>query len=775
MEYIFELGKVPEWAMNKIGGKALSLDLMIRELRLNVPYGYVVTASAVEDGKIRDKAKEEIRLLESKLSSKDTYAVRSSALSEDGDNASFAGQYETVTDVAAEGILEATEFVAGSADTLRVRDYKNAMSDKEDGIAVVIQRFVKPEMAGVVFTSDPISGRDEYLVGNYVRGEGELLVSGNSNASEFRINAISGEYEGPPGMKPYASRLLKSVRAIRRHYGMPMDIEWAVSGKGIYILQARPITTMRGYDISTYDVNGSKAGYKLLTKTNVGEIFMKPVSPVTYSVLQKISDMIGLPEWLDNVSGQAYMNITVMMSVIVSFGKTKEQAFSMIKDLVGNIPEGLDIPVSPFDRKAFGAKIRKLLFPKNRSKLTKKQKLKMVAELADISGDLIAKIRKCSSEAELLIMWDKVLIPSLNDGLASVLAACGTAMVPLFTARSKISEVAGEEMAQRLISGSLGQLDSMKPMLLIEDIISGRISREDYIRECGHRCVNEMELMEPRPYEDPSFIDERIRQYEASGADLHEMQRKQSGLYEQALAEFKKQYPKKAGWIDKQMESFVRANQFREEIRSKGVWIFCVYREFLLKTGSVMGIGDDVFMLTYEEVITCLKGDKSALGLIPARRANYMRYLEYPAFPALILGRFDPDKWLSGDSKRYDFYCEDMSDIGTDADVKGFAGASGQVRAKVRVISDISRIDEIEKGEVLVTVATNVGWTPIFPKVAAIVTDIGAPLSHAAIVAREFGIPAVVGCGNATTVLKTGDVVTVDGSKGVVRIERQGL
>ena len=105
----------------------------------------------------------------------------------------------------------------------------------------------------------------------------------------------------------------------------------------------------------------------------------------------------------------------------------------------------------------------------------------------------------------------------------------------------------------------------------------------------------------------------------------------------------------------------------------------------------------------------------------------------------------------------------------TDFDVKGFAGASGRVTARVRVVKDVSSIDEIQKGEILVTLATNVGWTPVFPKVAAIVTDIGAPLSHAAIVAREFGIPAVVGCGNATTVLKTGDLVTVDGGSGTVR------
>ena len=110
--------------------------------------------------------------------------------------------------------------------------------------------------------------------------------------------------------------------------------------------------------------------------------------------------------------------------------------------------------------------------------------------------------------------------------------------------------------------------------------------------------------------------------------------------------------------------------------------------------------------------------------------------------------------------------------VAADSDIKGFPGAAGKVTGTVRVISDISHLDEVKKGDILVTGATNIGWTLVFPKVSAIITDIGAPLSHAAIVAREFGIPAVVGCRNATTVLKTGDIVTVDGGLGTVTIEK---
>ena len=104
------------------------------------------------------------------------------------------------------------------------------------------------------------------------------------------------------------------------------------------------------------------------------------------------------------------------------------------------------------------------------------------------------------------------------------------------------------------------------------------------------------------------------------------------------------------------------------------------------------------------------------------------------------------------------------------ADVRGFPGSAGVVTGPVRVLADVADGGQLQAGEVLVTTVTNVGWTPLFPRVAAVVTDVGAPLSHAAIVARELGIPAVVGCGNATMRLRTGDRVRVDGAAGTVEV-----
>jgi pyruvate,water dikinase len=149
----------------------------------------------------------------------------------------------------------------------------------------------------------------------------------------------------------------------------------------------------------------------------------------------------------------------------------------------------------------------------------------------------------------------------------------------------------------------------------------------------------------------------------------------------------------------------------------------------------------------------------------------YQRYCGLPPYPALIYGRFDPFQWAGDPNRRSDFYdARQIGAVALSSTIKGFAGSAGCIEGIVRRIDRVEDGNQIQPGEILVTTITNIGWTPLFPRLAAIVTDVGAPLSHAAIVARELGIPAVVGCGNATTLLKTGDAVRVDGEHGIVVI-----
>ena len=206
-------------------------------------------------------------------------------------------------------------------------------------------------------------------------------------------------------------------------------------------------------------------------------------------------------------------------------------------------------------------------------------------------------------------------------------------------------------------------------------------------------------------------------------------------------------------------------------MRSETVRAFGVFRAFALRAGELTGLGDGIFFLSLEEIVTRLAGDESACEFIPARRETHARYSALPPYPALICGRFDPFLWAADPNRRSDFYNAHASAFPPDKDViTGFAGAAGIVEGIVRRLDSPEEGDRLQPGEILVAVTTNIGWTPLFPRAAAIVTDVGAPLSHAAIVARELGIPAVVGCGNATMRLRTSDRVRVNGGQGIVEI-----
>jgi pyruvate,water dikinase len=196
----------------------------------------------------------------------------------------------------------------------------------------------------------------------------------------------------------------------------------------------------------------------------------------------------------------------------------------------------------------------------------------------------------------------------------------------------------------------------------------------------------------------------------------------------------------------------------------------------------VAGLGDGIFFLSLDEMVALLKGDKATAARIPARRETYQRYCALPPYPTLIVGHFDPIQWAADPNRRGDLFdarqakgatrsaATGSAASGYAGTITGIAGAAGVVEGIVRRLDRPEDGAQLKQGEILVTVTTNVGWTPLFPRLTAIITDVGAPLSHAAIVARELGIPAVVGCSNATMRLKTGDRVRVDGGRGVVEI-----
>jgi len=224
----------------------------------------------------------------------------------------------------------------------------------------------------------------------------------------------------------------------------------------------------------------------------------------------------------------------------------------------------------------------------------------------------------------------------------------------------------------------------------------------------------------------------------------------------------------------KKLQEAARLTRVREGARSEGIRFFGLSRTFALCAGKLCNLEEDIFFLEHEEILNLLDGQNDATAHIPLRKTAYQKFLALPQYPTIIMGQFDPDAWMADPNRRTDIY-DPSGRIKRQftTQIKGLPGSAGQAEGRVRIVSSPEEGEDLQPGEILVAVTTNVGWTPIFPRAAAVITDVGAPLSHAAIVARELGIPAVVGCFNATTVLKTGDRVFVDGGAGIVKILNQ--
>lgn len=255
--------------------------------------------------------------------------------------------------------------------------------------------------------------------------------------------------------------------------------------------------------------------------------------------------------------------------------------------------------------------------------------------------------------------------------------------------------------------------------------------------------------------------------------DVDQLLSRQQQAADAAWARFAARHPKKVAKARALLKRWGSAEHVREQTRSEVVRAFWVVRAFALRAGELTGLGDDVFFLTVGEVLDALDGGQPRTDLVPKRRRTYDRYVRLPAYPAFIRGAFDPGRWAADPARRTDFFDAHRAPLPASGVVRGFPGSVGVVEGTARVIRSPDDAGELANGEILVTTITNIGWTPVFPRAAAVVTDVGAPLSHAAIVARELGIPAVVGCGDATMLIRTGDRLRVDGGEGTVEILRR--
>lgn len=782
---IWRFKDLPKSEQEAVGAKARTLAQLI-QAGYPVPPGFVISPEAFEDGELGasvwEKVVEEIAFLR-RDKSQLPVAVRSSATAEDSAAASFAGEFETILNVGpVDEILQAIHTVYQSSQSERVAAYAQAQGlESPDRVAVIVQEMVPSQLAGVLFTTDPLNGSQGHMTGNYVHGLGEQLVSGQSNAQTFTLTPPSGTYDGPAEFSPFAPGLFKLGQRLVKDLDGPQDIEWAVGERKLFILQSRPITTMEAYNPATGEWNDSRRGDYLWSNANFGEVLPGVMTPLTWSVIQIYAEetfgnpLPGDNPLMGNIGGRFYINLSLFASFMQSLGFSRERMNRESEEFFGNLPEDIAIPTIPFSRWtvlrrfapfAIRAIVRRARNLRNLESFT--------AEMPKKVTLLREAINSSQSPFDLIQLWQSELEPLLRHSYQMLQAGTSKYENAYRPLRRELAAQVGEEDANLLLSGVSTegeQLASLGPLVGLWQVTQGELSREDYLHRYGHRGPDEFELSWPRPAEDPEWLDKQLASL--TEIDVPALLNKRQAEKQAAWQRYASRFPDKADKTQQKLEAAAAAARGREAIRSEITRLMGLVRQFALKAGELTGIGQDIFFLWLDELSALLEGDERALRAVPIRRAAHERLSALPPYPALISGRFDPQAWAADPNRRTDKFDAQATsngkfEAGPDAIVQGLPGSAGVVEGTVRRLDSPKEGHLLQKGEILVAVTTNVGWTPLFPRAAAIVTDVGAPLSHAAIVARELGIPAVVGTGDATMRLYTGDRVRVNGIAGTV-------
>jgi phosphohistidine swiveling domain-containing protein len=540
----------------------------------------------------------------------------------------------------------------------------------------------------------------------------------------------------------------------------------------------------RGFNPETGEWNDSLTGDFVWGNANIGEALSCVVTPFTWSVIGDAYDNMNvLPGYhiAGNIGGRPYQNGTVMVSALKAIGKDVD---AMFREIGGaeEPPQELTIPLIPI---SWRDRIS-ILFNGIRLQIRERAALRglrsFLVENPEWCADMRRRTQTARTREAMIGLWSEIEVHAAKAFwcVVSTVWRYAEVVAPL---RRELTALVGEGDASALLSSvsTAGELlASLGPVVGLSRVARGELTRQAYLAQYGHRGPYEAEFSAPRPAEDPDWLDRQLDLLAVSApnaaADAEEMLSRGRSEFEAASERFRQRYPQQADTIMHRLGTAAEVSRAREAVRSELTRQVWAGRAWALRAGELSALGDDIFYFIAAEVLDLLAGKPVPVETIPTRKETYARYRALPSYPPIISGQFDPFAWAADPSRRNDIFDSHVSGLtaprgaATAQIIKGAPGSAGRVQGRVRRIDSPEEAYQLLPGEILVTGQTNIGWTLLFPRVAAVVTDVGAPLSHAAIVARELGIPAVVGCGDATVRLKTGDQVRVDGGRGVVEI-----
>ncbi len=748
------------------------------------------------------------------------WAVRSSATVEDGADVAWAGQGHTELHCAdADAVLRAIQEIWAhhfTPDALShlARQPVDALPPK---MAVVVQQMVEPESAGVVFTRNPIGSNNEAVI-SVAEGLGTTVVDGEA-CDTYYVEKPSGYLlrQELAGAKPVLSnedrtRLTQIAVRAERAFGRPMDVEWTLVAGDFVLVQARPIT-------SAYDPDAASEAW---TNANVGEALPGVGTPLTWSIIRGFSrrgftmafGALGLDVPVDydlvgSFRGRVYLNLSQFMSVASSIPVlAPETLYAMAGgggvDLVRDIYESrsssaflANLPITipkiaisqaalPAMAPAWDAYVRRRrddFFERDftrRNHAGLREELDAVDQLFDRNGLIMLA---CSSNflmsyavtREFLRSWGTpeaiAREPELLGGIDVSSSEPGLRMVEL-------AQIARRSIRLRRLLLETPPVDLLRTLRLESDHEDVALFLEEFdafIAEYGHRAPREAELETPRWREDASFVFEIIRGF----LEARHLPSPRERAREREAAKGRMRGLIESSFIPGVRGAFLAVLKFtrdnarrREMLRARVVDTLSMYRAVFLECGNrmaqtnVIAQPSDVFYLTYDEVRAWLDDVRAGRGYrlrVIARRAVVEAFRSQPNPPDVFVLR-GSEMISEIDSSGTPGELPD----GNYTEIAGLAASPGRVTGRARVILDPETDAKVEPGEILVVPYADIGWTPLFLNASAVVMALGGPLSHASIVAREYGLPAVVSARGVLEHVSTGDVVTVDGARGLV-------
>lgn len=773
------------------GGKAKGLAFL-KKHGMNIPGTWVVTENCSSG---------ELQKFVADLPDDRAYAVRSSASGEDGDELSFAGQFDSFLHLKGEkDILNAVDECFNSEKSHTVSSYKEAMhSANGSTMNVIIQEMVYAEYSGVLFTTDPVNNRHDKISMSVVQGVGEGLMAGaESGESISFFKSKKDDYQCKLLKKELFEKLIDGALEIEKMYGKPADLEWAVDNKGeLFWLQLRPITGLIEAHFNELD---DMPIYEkpLYTRGNIGEMMPGPVTPLTLSTFARSIDF-GLQEFYFKIGA-----IPKIYDEPIFIHSYYNHLFFDVNSLYRFIPRVLLSKKENIDYSVVSVEVPGVTLPKKAGFAIRL--INFIKMLKYLSGgeNAEAKLRKiykefkidCSNDIKecynqicnnlpmLNRAWSLHYVSSSQSGskYSMILNIYSKNKAPQREHLEKVAKYftdipdiesaqvlkAMDEMAVMMVGRSdveknFLNTDIDRALLYLESGTSEELKRawREFIERHGHRGVREGELFETEWAKDSTSIIEgiraKVRMHKENGdVMLDEKRVANIEITDEGLTYIQRRV------LNKMIPNARKAVARREQTKAQAIGVQYRFKQAyrhlatLLVKAGMLDDEEQIFFLKHDEIGEMINLDSTDRWrkLCSQRRELYAE-MKRLAFPVLSFGLPVPEESI----------VESVN-----GNMAGIPVSHGLVEAKARVITSPEQAASLKPGEIMVVQFTDIGWSPFYSVAGGLVTEIGSPLSHGAVVAREYGLPTVVGVKGAMDRIKDGQKIRLDAVVGSIEV-----